>query len=257
MGALVTKSIIHAGGESVRLKEIFDGPKALAPICRHTLLWFHLQPLLKSSPIREYTFTLRHRAEVVKEYLERMKSQIPVPMSSIVEPKPLGRAGSVRLGIEQGIIQTNESYLMSNPDDLVPINVKHLMEYAEEANAKGKSVIMVMARKATNPFGIGLARKKGNLIELKGFQEKPELEFLEDHFASTGMTLFLPEAMKEFSKVPLDRATHPENEIIPRLAVRNKVAVFVVERWFSVNYPADLKKVDSMGSKRLLKFLEV
>jgi NDP-sugar pyrophosphorylase family protein len=253
----VTKSIIHAGGESTRLKEIFDGPKALAPICKHTLLWFHIQPLLKFSPIREYTFTLRYRAEVVKEYLEKLKSQIHIPMSSIVEPKPLGRAGSVRLGIEQGTIQTDESYLMSNPDDLVPIDMKHLMEYAEEAEGNGKSIIMVMARKATNPFGIGLTKKKGNLIELEGFQEKPELEFLQNHFANTGMTLFLPEAMKEFSKVPLDRPTHPENEIIPRLAVQNKVAVFVVERWFSVNYPADLKKVNSMGSEELLKFLEV
>lgn len=253
----VTKSIIHAGGESTRLKGIFDGPKALAPVCKHTLLWFHLQPLMKSTTIRECTFTLRHHAEMVKEYLEKLGGRIHTPISLIVEPKPLGRAGSVRLGIENGTIQTDESYLMSNPDDLVPINVRHLTEYAEMARGKGKSAIMVMARKAVNPFGIGLAKRKGHLVEPEAFQEKPELEFAENHFANTGMTLFLPEAMKEFKNVPLDISTHPETEIIPRLARQNKIAVFVVERWFSVNYPADFKKINNMSSQELLRFLEV
>lgn len=178
-------------------------------------------------------------------------------MSSIVEPKPLGRAGSVRLGIEQGIIQMDESYLMSNPDDLVPINMNRLMEYAGEAERKGKSVIMVMARNATNPFGIGLAKRKGKLVELERFQEKPELEFVKNHFANTGMILFLPEAMKEFSNVRLDRPAHPESEIIPRLARHNRIAVFVVEKWFSVNYPADFKKANSIGCEELLRFLKV
>jgi NDP-sugar pyrophosphorylase family protein len=252
----MTRSIIHAGGESTRLREIFDGPKALAPIGKHTLLWFHLQPLLKSGLIREYTFTLRHRAEVVKDYLDKLKNQVHIRISSIVEPKPLGRAGSVRLAIEQGIVRTDEPYLMSNPDDLVPINVSRLIKYADEAERKGKSAVMVMAKKAANPFGIGLVKKKGNLIELQGFQEKPELEFVANHFANTGMILFLPEAMKEFQSVPLDRPTHPENKIIPKLVEQNKVAVFLVERWLSINFPADFKRAVSMGPEGLFKFLD-
>jgi NDP-sugar pyrophosphorylase family protein len=249
------KSIIHAGGESTRLKEIFDGPKALAPIGKHTLLWYHLQPLIKSNLIREYTFTLRHRCEVVQEYLNQLKTEYKMAISTLIEPRPLGRAGSVRLGIEKGIIRIDEPYLMSNPDDLVPIKIDSLTRYASEAERVGKTAVLVMAKKATTPFGIGIAKKAGPIIELKAFQEKPELPFITNHYANTGMILFMPDAMKEFKNVPLDRATHPENEIVPKLVSQNKVAVFVIDRWISVNYAADYKSVLDMGDGELARFL--
>jgi NDP-sugar pyrophosphorylase family protein len=250
------RSIIHAGGESTRLKEIFDGPKALAPIGKHTLVWYHLQPLVKSNLVREYTFTLRHRCETVQEYLDQLKTEYDITISTLIEPKPLGRAGSVRLGIEKGIINTDEPYLMSNPDDLVPIKINQLTEYASAAEKTGKTIIMVMAKKATTPFGIGIAKQTGSIIELKDFQEKPELPFIANHYANTGMILFMPEAMKEFKNVPLDRPTNPENEIIPRLVSQNKVAVFVVDRWLSVNYAADYKSVLDLGEGELARFLD-
>lgn len=250
------RSIIHAGGESTRLKEIFDGPKALAPIGKHTLIWYHLQPLVRSNLISEYTFTLRHLCEAVQEYLNQLKIEYNMAISTLIEPSPLGRAGSVRLGIEKGIIRIDEPYLMSNPDDLVPIKIDKLTQYASKAEKAGKTVILVMAKKATTPFGIGIAEKAGPITELKEFQEKPELPFITNHYANTGMILFMPDAMKEFKNVPLDRATHPENEIIPKLVSQNKVAVFVVNRWLPVNYAADYKKVLGMGEAELAKFLE-
>jgi NDP-sugar pyrophosphorylase family protein len=143
------KSIVHAGGESTRLKEIFDGPKALAPVGKHNLLWYHLQPFLRSNLVKEYTFTLRHRCEAIQEYLNQLKAEYGISISTLIEPRPLGRAGSVRLGIEKGIIHTDEPYLMSNPDDLVPIRIDKLSQYASEAEKEGKTVILVMAKKAT------------------------------------------------------------------------------------------------------------
>lgn len=221
------KSIIHAGGKSTRLREIYNGPKALAPIDNQPLLWFHLQPLIKSKLISKYIFTLRHQCDTVREYLDKLKNEFKISISSVIEPRPLGRAGSVRMGIEKGIINIDEPCLMSNPDDLIPININHLMEYASEAESKGKSLILVMAKKAMNPFGIGITKKAGKIIELKDFQEKPELPFIEGYYAHTGMDLFLPESMKEFLKVPLDRVTNPEDEIIPKLMKQDKVAVFL------------------------------
>lgn len=251
------KSIIHAGGESSRLKEIFNGPKALAPIGEHTLLWFHIQPLLKSKMISEYIFTLRHQHEVMKAYVENLEDKFDISTRTIVEPSPLGRAGVVKLGIDSGVIDLESSYLMSYPDDLIPIDIKELVDYSEEAGRKGKVAIMVMSRCAVNPFGIGVAERNGNLLELRHFKEKPELPFIENHFANTGMMLFLPEAMKEFKSLPLDRLTHPEYEIMPKLTKENKVAVFLVDRWISVNYPSDYKDVLKMGSEKLMEFLNV
>ena len=66
-------SIIHAGGESTRLREVFSGPKALAPVGDHNLLWFHIQPLLKSKIISKYVFTLRHKHDVVQNYIKKLE----------------------------------------------------------------------------------------------------------------------------------------------------------------------------------------
>ncbi|MEM5778176.1 MAG: sugar phosphate nucleotidyltransferase [Candidatus Aenigmatarchaeota archaeon] len=251
------KSIIHAGGESTRIKELFNGPKALAPIEGKPLLWFHLQPLLKSNKIKEYIFTLRHQHEIVKEYLEKLKAELKILANFIIEPKPLGRAGVIRYGIENKVIDLDVPYLMSHPDDLIPININKLIDYASEAERKGKSLIMVMARYTQNPFGVGIAKKSGNLLELESFKEKPELPLIEGHYANTGVMLFLPEAMKEFKNVSLDKLTHPEHEIIPKLAKQKKIAIFLVDKWISVNYASDYKSVLEMGSKKLLDFLKI
>jgi NDP-sugar pyrophosphorylase family protein len=249
------KSIIHAGGDSTRIKEFFDGPKALVPIEDKPLLWFHLQHLIKSKMISKYIITLRHQHESVQDYIEKIKNELNIPLSSIVEPRPLGRAGVIRLGIENGIIDLESPYLMSHPDDFIPIKIKELVDYASDAERKGKSMVMVMAKYTVNPFGVGIARKVGDIFELEYFKEKPELPLIDNHFANTGMILFLPEAMKEFKNVPLDRLTNPEHEVIPKLAKQNKVAVFLVDRWISVNYASDYKNVLEMGADKLLEFL--
>lgn len=251
------KSIIHAGGESTRLRETFSGPKALVPIEDYPLLWFHLQPMLKSKIISKYIFTLRHQHELVQDYIDKLKNKFNISTSSIVEPRPLGRAGVVRFGIENGIIEIDGSYLMSHPDDLVPVDIKELVDYASGVEKKGKALVLVMARHTVSPFGIGVTKNAGDMIELKYFKEKPELPLIDNHFANTGMMLFLPEAMKEFKNVPLDKLTHPEHEIVPKLVKQNKAAVFLVDRWISVNYASDYKNILRMGSDRLLKFLKV
>lgn len=253
----MVRSIIHAGGQSTRIKEAFEGPKALAPVDGYPLLWFHMQPLMKSRLVSEYIFTLQHQHEKVQDYIQRMKENFDIKTNCIVEPSPLGRAGSVRLGIEKKIIDIDSPYLMSHPDDLIPVNVKELIDYAWDVKRRGKVLVVVMAKHTTSPFGIGVTRQIGDMIELKHFKEKPELPLVEGHYANTGMTLFLPEAMKEFKNVPLDKLTHPEHEIIPKLVAQDKVAVFLVDRWLSINYASDYKKVKALGQEKLLEFLDV
>jgi NDP-sugar pyrophosphorylase family protein len=250
------KSIIHAGGESTRLREVFNGPKALIPVGDYNLLWYHMQPLLKYN-VKDYIFTLRYQHELIQEYLEELKNKQNINYQHIVEPKYLGRAGVVKLAIDKKIIDTDNSYLMSNPDDLIPVNVKDLFDYSSIAESKGKSLIMVMARYTTNPFGIGEIKKSGEIIELKHFKEKPKLPLIKNHYANTGMMLFLPDAMKEFENVSLDKISHPEQHIVPKLTNEKKVAVFLVDRWFSVNYKSDYERIKNMGHEKLLEFLNV
>ncbi len=248
-------AIIHAGGESTRLRTMFNGPKPLVPVGDKTLLWFHLQPLLKSEVISNFIFTLRYKNDLILKHLDDLKRELKIKFSYIIEPRPLGRAGAIRLGIEEGRIDADKPYLMSHPDDLIPVNVKKLLDYAYEAEEKGKVLTLVMAEQARNPFGIGIVEQVDGVIELKDFKEKPELKLIDGFLANTGMAVYMPEAMKEFLKVPLNKITNPEDEIIPKLLRENKVAVFVIERWFPVNYPADYKEILKIGPEKLFEIL--
>ena len=250
-------SIVHAGGKGTRLRESYAGPKALAPVDGVPLLWYHLQPLIKSGLVSKFIFTLMHDHEVVQNYVENLVSEQELNTASIVEPRPLGRAGSVRYGIEAGLINVEVPCLMSHPDDLIPVDVKNLMEYAEESEKQGKYLIIVMAKNTVNPFGIGVTKENQDIIELRYFLEKPELPLIPNHYANTGMTLYMPDAMKAFKEAPLDRKTHAEDHIIPKLVKEGKVAVYLVERWLSVNYASEYDTVNEMGKEKLLEFLGV
>ena len=45
-------SIILGGGKGTRLREAYQGPKALAPVDDQPLLWYHINPLLNSGWLR-------------------------------------------------------------------------------------------------------------------------------------------------------------------------------------------------------------
>lgn len=250
-------SVVHAGGKGTRLRESFAGPKALAPVDGYPLLWYHLQPIIKSSLVSNFIFTLMHDHELVQDYVYGLAAELGLNVASIVEPRPLGRAGSIRYGIEKGLIDVDVPCLMSHPDDLIPINIKNLMKYAEESEIQGKPLIIVMAKNTVSPFGIGVTEENQDIIELKYFLEKPELPLIPNHYANTGMTLYMPEAMNEFKDAPLDRKTHAEDKIIPKLVHEGKVAVYLVERWLSVNYASEYDSVIEMGKKKLLDYLGV
>ncbi len=249
-------SVIHAGGKGTRLRESYEGPKALAPVDDHPLLWYHLKPLTESKMISNYIFTLMNDHEIIQRYLNTYAASHELNVSYIVEPRPLGRAGSIRYGIEEGLIDVDLPCLMSHPDDLIPINIKDLLDYAEESTSRGKSLILVMAKNTVNPFGIGVTEDNKDIIELKYFLEKPELPLIPNHYANTGMALYMPEALNEFKETPLDRKTHPEDHIIPKLVKNGKVAVYLVERWLSVNYASDYEAATALGKEGLIKFLE-
>jgi hypothetical protein len=63
--------------------------------------------------------------------------------------------------------------------------------------------------------------------------------------------------MKEFKNLPLDKLTHPEHDIVPKLAKQNKVAVFLIDRWIPVNYSSEYKDVLKLGQEKLMEFLKI
>ena len=77
-------SVIHAGGKGTRLRESFEGPKALAPVEEHPLLWYHLKPLTESKLISKYIFTLMNDHEIIQNYVDKLARMQELNVSYIV-----------------------------------------------------------------------------------------------------------------------------------------------------------------------------
>jgi NDP-sugar pyrophosphorylase family protein len=248
------KAIIHAGGESSRMQSVFRGSKALLPIGKpkKPILWYHMQPLINSGIISEYIFTLRAFKESVENYVKKLEKEFKIKTKIIVEPIPLGRAGSIKYGIENDVIDLKETYLMSHPDDLIPINIRKLVKFQTKELKKGKIATLVMAKYARSQFGIGKTNKNKELLEI---EEKPELPLPKNYLASTGMCLYTPKAMKLFKKLKTNVFCHPETTVLPKLVKERKIAVFEVEKWISVNYKDDYLRVKDVNKNKLVNFL--
>src|SRR5438445_5208579 len=227
------KMIIHAGGESSRMKDVYDGHKSLLEvgIPKKSLMWIHLQPFLKSKLIEEFIFTLRFQSENVLEHIKKLQEEFGFNYKTIIEPSPIGRAGSIKFGIEKGILEKDEEYFVSNVDDLVSVNFAEFLNFKKMVENNGKLIIMVMARKIANPFGVGRLENNDGISELVEFNEKPFSDLAENFAARTGLDFYLKGAIDKFTNIPLDRVTNPEQEIFPELTRERKIGVFLVDRW--------------------------
>lgn len=200
---------------------------------------------------------LRHWSEVVEKYLDKLTDEFQISVSSIMDPKPFGRAVSIQLEIEKAIIRCDGPCLMSNPDDLAPVNTSQLMDYVSNDERDNRSVAMIITRKATNPFGMMLRGRRERLSNWQNPRKKTIACVHKHHFANTDMILFLPETIKEFKNVPLDGLTHPEKEIVPMPIEQNSVAALAVEKWIPFDHAENYKHVSGMDSQTLQRFLDV
>jgi len=86
-------ALILAGGLGSRLAGVLGNlQKVLAPIEGRPFLDFQLDYLARQG-VRKVVLSLGHRAEMVIAHLAQTKS--PLPVETVVEPKPLGTAGAI------------------------------------------------------------------------------------------------------------------------------------------------------------------
>jgi NDP-sugar pyrophosphorylase family protein len=212
--------IIHAGGAGTRLQSIAkDLPKALVPVNGKPLILYAMEPFLKQG-YKKFVMTASYKAEMLHEFFKTQNLDVKF----IQEKELSGRAGAIRLGIEQGVLDPNKLTIITHCDDIIPIDIKQLMVNHEKS---GCTATFVLSKSFVNPFGV--AEVAGNKIT--GFMEKASFSVAASQGINTGMSVF--KNLKLFEKAVIP--SQPEYAIYPELAKQGQINAFFVEKWYPVN----------------------
>jgi NDP-sugar pyrophosphorylase family protein len=125
--------LVLAGGLGMRIRPVLgDTPKLLAPIGGRPFLSYLLRWLTKFGA-RRVVLALGHGAAAVQEYLLDFRDPA-LAIAAVVEPRPLGTAGAVRLSRSR--LHT-DPVLVMNGDSFVSADLCAFLAFHRAAGASG------------------------------------------------------------------------------------------------------------------------
>ena len=161
------KVIIMAGGKGIRLRPYTETcPKPMLPIGGKPILEILLKQC-KASGFSNFLFSVNYLKEHIIDYFQD-GSKWGVSIDYLVEDKPLGTAGSLKLISDT----TKDPFLVLNGDVLTHFNLNQLLSFHKQN--KADSTMSVRENITTVPFGV----VKTNGVDLISFEEKPSYKQL-------------------------------------------------------------------------------
>jgi NDP-sugar pyrophosphorylase family protein len=212
--------IIHAGGKGTRLLPLtLEKPKPLLAVDDKTLIEHSIQPFLTAG-FKKFIVTASYKADMIKKFL----ADKGIEATFIREDQAAGRAGAIRFGIEQGLLDPEKPAINVYCDDIVKVDILKFVEEHENNNCQ---ITMGLSPTYQNPYGT-INIKDGKVIS---FQEKPIERLSEGRGINTGLAAF--SNLKMFVNAPVP--SQAEYSIYPGIAEQGQLGVFFVEDWVPVN----------------------
>lgn len=166
--------VIMAGGFGTRLEPFTTIlPKPLIPIGDKSIVEHIIDKFLLYN-VKEYYLTLNHKSNMIKAYFDGLEKDYSIDY--VVEEKPLGTAGSLKLFIDK----LPDTFFVTNCDIIINTNYNEILDFHNKNNHSITLVSSMMHYEI--PYGICEIDAGGSLTRLK---EKPEYNFL----ISTGLYL--------------------------------------------------------------------
>jgi len=123
-------ALIMAGGEGTRMaKTRPSAPKPLVDLGGLPLIEIMIRQLLKAG-FSDIRLALRHKAEMIIDYVKQLPDVDQNKVSYIVEKEPLGTIGALAQ-----LKDENKTVLVANGDLLSGIDLKHMFEFHRQENA--------------------------------------------------------------------------------------------------------------------------
>ena len=196
------KALILVGGQGIRLRPItYELPKPMIPFQNRTLLE-HLLDLFKKYGITDIILAVGYLKEKIKKHFGD-GSAFGVHITYIEEDQPLGTAGALMLAKNY----LNETFIVSNGDELKDINISEMYELHKKSKAKATIALTTV----NDPSAYGVARLSGHRI--LEFVEKPKSN-PPSNLINSGFYILEPEV---FNYIPKGFAML-EKDVFPKLA---------------------------------------
>lgn len=181
------KVVILAGGKGTRLAPYTTIlPKPLVPVADLPIVEVLLRQLAFYG-FSDITLSIGHLGELIQAYFAA-NTRLPadVRLSYVVEPEPLGTAGSLAL-----IPGLAETFLVANGDVLTTMDFRRLVAYHR---AQAAALTIAMHQKEV-PIDLGVM-EVGADSRVTAYREKPVLRYL----VSMGVYVYDPSVMRHIPR---------------------------------------------------------
>ncbi len=213
---LIKRAFLLCGGKGTRLRPItYEIPKALVPVQGRALLE-HLLDLLKKHDVKKMLISVGYLKEMIEKHFGD-GSKFGVDIMYIVENKPLGTAGPLRLARDL----LDETFIVSNGDELKDIDIKRM----HELHKRNDALVTIALTKVDDPAMYGVAKMEGDKI--LEFKEKPKNP--PSNLINSGFYIIEPEVLEMVPNGP----SSLERDVFPKIAEKGRLFGFPFSgQWF-------------------------
>ncbi len=218
--------LVLAGGLGTRLRSVFKGPKAMAPISGIPFLSYLLRSLCAAG-LRRIILCVGYRQEEIVSWAGD-GSAMGLSIEYSVEKRPLGTAGALRLAADQYL--TRGPFAVVNGDTLLRVDYAALL--ATHLHHHGAGTLTLVPVADSGRYG---AVEIDGQKRVTAFAEKSA----ERHVGhiNAGVSLF------DFSILNLiarDTVVSLEHQVIPQLISEGRLFAFPTEGYFiDIGVPDD------------------
>ena len=217
--------VIMAGGEGKRLAPFTDIlPKALIPVKDKTIIE-HIINSFTEKGCKNFFMTVNYKQKILKAFFEDLNPDYSI--SHIIENKPLGTAGSIKLIKNKFKVP----FFVSNCDIIIKTDYSKIYEFHKKNNYD--ITLIASAKEYEIPYGTCELNSEGSLHCIN---EKPKYDFL----INTGLYILNPD-IKDI--IPRDKFYHITDLIEDSKKQGKKIGVYPIneDAWIDVGQWAQYK----------------
>lgn len=223
------KAVILAGGQGTRLRPVTENiPKPMVAILGRPILE-HIVFYLKRHGFTDLLATLHYRPRLIRDHFGD-GSEFDVNLTYTIERKPLGTAGSVKLGADF----LDETFLVIAGDALTDFDLGAFWRFHKEKGAK----VSLFLKRVPDPgeFGIVITDEDSRV---QRFLEKPGPSEVFSDTVNTGIYLIEPDILADIPEgVPYDFAS----DLFPQLIERG----VMIQAYVADGYWCDIGTLDQL-----------
>ncbi|WP_367026202.1 sugar phosphate nucleotidyltransferase [Methylococcus sp. ANG] len=223
------KAVILAGGQGSRLRPLTENiPKPMVAILGRPIME-HIVLHLRRHGFTELLATLHYRPRLIRDHFGD-GSEFDVNLTYTIERKPLGTAGSVKLGGGR----LDETFLVIAGDALTDFDLAAFWRFHRERGSK----VTLYLKRVPDPseFGMVITDEDSRVLR---FLEKPGLSEVFSDTVNTGIYLIEPDVLNEIPDgVPYDFAS----DLFPKLIERG----VVLQAYVGDGYWCDIGTLDQL-----------